>query len=217
MTLSLITDRTLADVQRVKELAAIGWTDMTAEEQAEWLTGASTENLMASDGVLRDSNNEIITVIGGSAVIKGSYNYDDLNRVEGAVVTLAQQMQDNLDTLNAYLSTYNVAPDALFDFGYTVPTLVTKTDWDNTDFFNGTDAARYLGNIAALRDLIALFEPPPLPDDMDALTYEEANDIERLLLTIEAQASELLASYLALIDNTYPNFFYSAEINCGEV
>lgn len=59
--MNLITNRTQADVDRVKELAAKGWANMTTSEQAEWLAG-----------------------------MRGAYNYTDLNRVELAVQTLAE-------------------------------------------------------------------------------------------------------------------------------
>lgn len=219
MTLSLITDRTLADVQRVIALAKIGWTDMTADEKNEWLNGSGGgEALSALDGALRDSLGDPITVLGGSGGIKGAYNYTDLNRVEGAVETLEQEMQDNLDALAAYLAAHNIADDPIFDMGYSsVPTLTTKTDWTDSDFFAGADGARYLGNIIALGNLIALVEVPQLPETMDALNYEKANNIEKYLLAIETQGAALLANRLALAERTYPNFFYAAEISCGEV
>ena len=53
---TLITNRTQADVDRVKALAAKGFAGMTADEQAEWLTG-----------------------------MKGAYNAADLNRVGTAL------------------------------------------------------------------------------------------------------------------------------------
>jgi hypothetical protein len=52
----LITDRTQADVERVKALAGKGFAAMTADEQAEWLAG-----------------------------MKGAYNVSDLNRVGTAL------------------------------------------------------------------------------------------------------------------------------------
>jgi hypothetical protein len=219
MTLSLITDRTLADVQRVKELAAIGWTDMTADEKDEWLNGNSYVLLLDANGQqILDSNGDPIYVLSDTPAIKGAYNYTDLNRVEGAVETLAQEMQDNLDALSAYLAAHNIAADPIFDMGYSsVPTLTTKTDWTDSDFFAGADGARYLGNIIALGNLIALVEVPQLPDTMDALNYEKANNIEKYLLAIETQGAALLANRLALAERTYPNFFYAAEISCGEV
>lgn len=53
---TLITDRTQADVDRVRELAAKGFAAMTAAEQTEWLAG-----------------------------MKGAYNATDLNRVGTAL------------------------------------------------------------------------------------------------------------------------------------
>lgn len=60
---TLITDRTQADVERVKELAVKGFAAMTAAEQAEWLAG-----------------------------MKGAYNAADLNRVGTALNYLAGRL-----------------------------------------------------------------------------------------------------------------------------
>ena len=60
---TLVTDRTQADVERVKALAAKGFAAMTAAEQAEWLTG-----------------------------MKGAYNASDLNRVGTALNYLAGRL-----------------------------------------------------------------------------------------------------------------------------
>lgn len=60
---SLITDRTQADVDCVRELAAKGFAAMTAAEQAEWLAG-----------------------------MKGAYNASDLNRVGTALNYLAGRL-----------------------------------------------------------------------------------------------------------------------------
>ena len=60
---TLITNRTQADVERVRELAAKGFAAMTADEQAEWLAG-----------------------------MKGAYNAVDLNRVGTALNYLAARL-----------------------------------------------------------------------------------------------------------------------------
>lgn len=60
---TLITNRTQADVERVRELAAKGFAVMTADEQAEWLAG-----------------------------MKGAYNAADLNRVGIALNYLAGRL-----------------------------------------------------------------------------------------------------------------------------
>ena len=60
---TLVTDRTQADVERVRELAAKGFAAMTAAERAEWLAG-----------------------------MKGAYNASDLNRVGTALNYLAARL-----------------------------------------------------------------------------------------------------------------------------
>lgn len=63
--LSLITDRTAADVYHWQTLRDKGWEAMTEDERAEWLTP-----------------------------MKGCYNFTDLNRVEGAVEYIAELLRD---------------------------------------------------------------------------------------------------------------------------
>lgn len=60
---TLVTDRTQADVERVKALEAKGFAAMTAAERAEWLAG-----------------------------MKGAYNASDLNRVGTALNYLAARL-----------------------------------------------------------------------------------------------------------------------------
>ena len=68
-SLNLITDRTLQDVQRWKELKAKGIERMTEAEKAEW------------------------------AACKGAYNYTDLNRVEAAVRMISEKLKElHIDT-----------------------------------------------------------------------------------------------------------------------
>lgn len=63
--LNLITDRTQADVDCVRQLAAKGWAAMTAEERAAWNGG-----------------------------LKGAYNASDLNRVGSAVEYVANRLRE---------------------------------------------------------------------------------------------------------------------------
>ena len=110
------------------------------------------------------------------AGMKGAYNYTDLNRVETAVRYLAELL------------------------GVTV---TVKTDWEVTDIPSQTDMARYLSNIRSLRKVnSALSTTPSVPDSMANLTYKTANDIEQILLDIEARIN---------------SWFRCNEIFCGEV
>lgn len=60
--LTLITDRTAADVELVRRLAKKGFSNMTEAEKEEWLSG-----------------------------LKGAYNASDMNRVESAVKYIADR------------------------------------------------------------------------------------------------------------------------------
>lgn len=117
--------------------------------------------------------------------LKGTYDYTDLNRVGNAVAYVAGRLTGAGYALN-------VNP---------------KIDWTEDDTQSAADMASYLADISAIRN--ALIVPPTIPevpDDMEGLTYEEANDIERILLAVDALITSMINAY-----------FYSNEIVCGEV
>ena len=86
---------------------------------------------------------------------KGAYNYTDLNRVESAVAEIAP----------------------LFDLS-----LTTKTDWVLWDIPVKADMDRYLSNVVEIRDACpGNVTFPTLPDSMNHLTFQYANNIEKVL------------------------------------
>ena len=120
-----------------------------------------------------------------AAAMKGAYNYTDLNRVGNAVTYVAGRLEDA---------------------GYYVP-VSPKIDWIESDIPTESSMVRYLDDVETIRNtLTVLPDTPEVPEDMAGLTYEEANDIERILLAVDA-----------LITNMINAYFYSNEINCGEV
>lgn len=153
--LNLITDRTQADVSRVKTLAAKGWAGMTEDEQAEWL---------------------------GS--LKGSYDYTDLNRVTAA-----------MDYLDARLDAFG------YSSGYTP---VKSGLWTVTDIPTGEQLEAYRQNVEKLRAVVNAY--PETPESMAHLTYEGANDIEKILLTADGLITNMMAAWF------YSNDVYSGEI-----
>ena len=153
---SLITDRSQADVDYVKQLIAKGWDAMTDEEKSQWSSG-----------------------------LKGAYNATDLNRVESAVDYVAKRLVPT-----GYIMDYAV-----------------KTTWQKNEFVSPAEAERYLGNIEKIRrGLVTGYEFPKVPTDLNNLTHEEANDIERILSLVNAIISNVLSSY-----------FYSSDLYSGEV
>lgn len=154
--LHLVTDRTAADVEKVRRLVAKGLMNMTDEERAEWAAG-----------------------------LKGAYNATDLNRVEAAVDYVARR---------------------LIPTGY-IMDYTAKTNWQKTEYVSPVEAERFLGNVQKIRDgLVTGYEFPNVPPDLNKMTHEEANDIERILVLVNA-----------IIDNVLSGYYYSNDLYAGEV
>jgi hypothetical protein len=154
--LSLVTDRTERDVERWRLLHAKGWAGMTEEERAEWRAG-----------------------------MKGAYNYEDMNRVESAVVFISNR---------------------LTEAGYPVSPTVNPA-WSVKDHPSKADMDRYLGNIALLRAMLPLYkETPRAPSTSKRLDYLAANDIETILADLDRQLSAISQSWY------YAGDVFSGEI-----
>ena len=73
-----------------------------------------------------------------------------------------------------------------------------------------SQVARYLADLTNLRGIIELpAETPQVPVTLDNLTFNVANDIERLLLVINLALDELEIRYYSKIDRTVPGFRYA--------
>ena len=94
----------------------------------------------------------------------GYYNVTDLNRVGSALAAVGAR---------------------LTAAGYAVP-IAPKTDWTIEDIPTTTQMQRYIADVAVIRAALAVrASTPPTPPDMDDLTVEEANDIERILRDVD--------------------------------
>lgn len=116
---------------------------------------------------------------------KGFYNVVDLNRVGAAMVYLRDRFNEN---------------------GYDLD-IIPKTDWREVDAPTESGMTLYLSCLGTLRG--ALYMPygtPETPDTMKGLTYTTANNIEKILETVDQM--------LTLAINAV---WYSGEIYSGEV
>lgn len=118
---------------------------------------------------------------------KGIYSFSDLNRVEAAV-----------EEISALFPTLDIGLN-----------LETKTDWELPGAFSVADwpvasqMQRYLGNVLLIKNVFGI--SIQLPSSMSSLTWEGANNIERVLQKAMTRAS-----------NTIQAFRYSGEIYSGE-
>ena len=125
---------------------------VTAAVEVTAGTTARFVGVMLEKGAVRHAYVPYTEILSTLAT-KGAYNYSDLNRVERAV----QEISDR-DGLG----------------------LVTKTNWGMWDIPKMSDMTRYLGNIRAIKNKYSI--DISLPNSMENLTYETANNIESILL-----------------------------------
>lgn len=121
-----------------------------------------------------------------SGTMRGAYNASDLNRVGLALNTIR---------------------DRLAAAGYVAPDEFTaRQDWQIGELFTASDLSFYLACVATVRQAITQFRTtPPTPKDTGALDYQEANNIEQILLDINR-----------IIDNLTAVFLYLGDMQSGE-
>ena len=116
---------------------------------------------------------------------KGTYNAGDLNRVGAAVEYIAGRFTA---------------------LGYACPVKVKK-DWLTSDAPTASQMEAYRQNIVTLRSRIAVMQSTPeAPASMAGLNYVKANNIEQILLDLDA-----------LITNITKSWYFSGEVYAGEV
>lgn len=120
--------------------------------------------------------------------MKGSYNASDLNRVGEALNYLCEKL-----TNASYITQQT--------------TFTAKTDWRKTDFITKHDFGHYLNCVSVIREAMSRFDTTPrTPTDNTALSYEEANNIEQILVDVEILLKNMLASR-----------FYCGDVFSGEI
>lgn len=190
---TLVFDRTQADVDRVftlkNKILTGGLTALSDEEKTEYMAG-----------------------------MKGAYNYQDMNRVGQAVAYIADRMTSIPDELAAYRAEKGVADDPVYHVPYDPSSVVVsaKTNWVMGDVPTQSQASTYLQNLTVLRSQLTLPEDTPaVPTSLNSLTFQIANDIERLLYVIYSTLVDTTNDLYSKIDRTEIAFLYSGEINCG--
>lgn len=117
--------------------------------------------------------------------LKGAYNASDLNRVESAVNYLVERLKITGNLINP----------------------LTKTSWTTYEYVTLSEAERYLHNIETIKSCFTLPDNvPDVPEDLNKLTFQEANDIEKILYVIDT-----------IITNISQAWLYSGDIFSGEV
>lgn len=98
------------------------------------------------------------------------------------------------------------------------PTLDPHT-WYEDDIPTVGTMTAYLANVAALRSALAVWaDTPSVPADMAGLTYQEANDIEKILVDVESVINQVVSAMARSNSFTFWSGnrpFPTAESNLG--
>ncbi len=149
---NLITDRSPADIEAVKELAEAIKHGTATEEQVQQYLNVHQ---------------------------KGAYTCEDLNRVEAAVVYVANRLKE---------------------FGYNIEIRPVAT-WTVEDKPNKEDFDRYFWNIAQIRAAIAVWESTPeAPDSIVGFDVNKANALEQILMDVNQVLNKIQAACFFLGD-----------------
>lgn len=117
--------------------------------------------------------------------LKGAYNASDLNRVGAAVAYVAGRLKG---------------------YGYAV-SVSPRQDWQAADIPTPESMTAYLADVATLRAALTVAAgTPEVPEDMERLTWQEANDIEQILVDVDELLTRMAAAW-----------FYSGDLYAGEV
>lgn len=112
---------------------------------------------------------------------KGHYNVSDLNRVE-----------EWCEYLTNLLTSYSYKVD-----------IQVKKNWQRSDFPTSSEMERIRQNINRLKE--AYFSFTQIPENLEYMTIEKANDIEKILFEIDT-----------LLNNMENNFTYCGVASCGQ-
>ena len=147
--------------------------------------------------------------------MKGAYNAADLNRVESAADYLQEHLNALPGEILAYLISLGVADDVFFQVPYEPLALSAKTDWDMDSIPVLQDMERYLSNVTEVTAAIPIERA--LPETMNNLTWQGANEIERALSAEYSASLAWETEKKQYADNTAAAWFYSGDLFCSEI
>ena len=153
-------------------------TDRTAADVVRWLE-------LRDKGFANMTESEREEWFSG---LKGSYNATDLNRVGYCLNYLFERL-----TEAGYIAYPNI--------------FTAKTDWTFSSIPTASDIQEYLRAVSVIRNALATFPgTPAAPTNARGLTYLQANDIEKILLSVETAINNMIAV-----------FRYCGELNSGDI
>ena len=148
------------------------------------------------------------------AGMRGAYNVSDIERVEEAVAFVSEYINSLQQTLDGYRESYGVASDSNFVSPLREITVNPVGGWTREEIPSPERLTLFLNTVKAFAE--TNFMGHSLPETLEKLTTEGANEIERVIVAQNANAEAIEAEKKKLIYNTSLSWKYSGEIFAGE-
>lgn len=116
---------------------------------------------------------------------KGFYRYTDLNRVQNAMLTIADRFREA---------------------GYDVPEM-TFTTWTNNAIPMEAAMDNYIFSVLRIRSLLNIPDRPHILPSMSQFTFEAANNIEKLLWMMDDAMDRIQTAWY------YSDEIYTGEVD----
>lgn len=190
----LITDRTIEDVRRVQALKEKFLTiGLHAEELHEYMAG-----------------------------MKGAYNARDLNRVGAWLRHIAARMHQAASDIEEMVRRHGQPFDwaSFFGIAHELDAVALgvypKTNWNVQDIPRVREMSQFLENLSDIREQLHMPNATKVPDSLDGMTYETANDIERLIFEMSTRLEEVEHDIVDAFRRFVAGFVYTGAAYCGE-
>jgi len=193
---TLITDRNQSDITEYNQLRALWYVD--------------ANNVLQFNGTDVQKNKWL-------AGMRACYNASDLNRVGEATKYIGDRFINFPTVLLTYIESIGVADDDIYDLPYDPHdvNVSPKRDWTTSDVPTPAQVSRYLSDLANLKSILTLTNPPTIPADLNYLTLAEMNAIESLLLLIDNTMDVLQSGLYDIAQRTSVARVYTNLESCG--
>lgn len=187
---TLIFDRTLDDVLRIKALSETAQTrELTAAETEEW----------------------------NAAVVRGAYNASDINRIGEAIAFADAYLSTVQPGIDAYRAALGVADDAYFDAELPVQGLPTVPWADYTASEPPIMENDVEKTFRAAEELAARVHLKYQAPEMSRIGYQAANAVERMIYDAYKYGTEKETTRKDAAERIARAWYHAGDLFCGEI
>lgn len=188
---TLIFDRTLDDVLRIKELSETAMTrELTAAEIEEW----------------------------NAAIVRGAYNASDINRIGEAIEFADAYLSTVQPEIDAYRAELGVANDAYFDaeiLPVPGPPTVPWTDYTASEPpIMSNDIRKTFRAAEELAARVHLIYKAP---ELSRIGYQAANAVERMIYDTYRYGTEKETTRKDAAERISRAWYHAGDLFCNEI